>query len=434
MNFLSVIEAKRDGRALSRDEIRWVVEAVTRGTVPDYQVAAFLMAIHFRGLTPEETTTLTMAMRDSGETLEFPPESRPVVDKHSTGGVGDKVSLVLAPLLACLGFRVPMVSGRGLGITGGTLDKLDAIPGFRSVLPRERILEIVQECGCVICGQTETMVPADRKLYALRDVTGTVPSIPLIVASILSKKLAENLQGLVLDVKFGRAAFMRTHEQAAELARQMAELGRATGVSTSAFLTRMDVPLGRSAGNWLEVKESAACLEGQGPEDLEELVTLFAGQLLRDTGRAASLDAGRVVAQQELRSGRPAGKFREMIAAQGGDLEAFQQKLEGRRHGAVVLEATAGRSGYIYDCDARAVGELVRDLGGGRLRKDSALDYEAGVDRLARPGERVARGDLIGRVHARDPQAANAAVERLARAVVIADAAPEVPRLVAAAI
>lgn len=434
MNFLSLIESKRDGITLSRDEIGWIVDAVTRGTVPDYQVSAFLMAVYFRGLTPEETACLTLAMRDSGEVLEFPPDSRPVVDKHSTGGVGDKVSLVLAPLLACMGFRVPMVSGRGLGITGGTLDKLDAIPGFCSVLPRERILQIVQECGCVICGQTETMVPADRRFYALRDVTGTVPSIPLIVASILSKKLAESLEALVLDVKFGRAAFMRTREQAAELARQMAELGRATGMSTSVFLTRMDVPLGRSAGNWLEVKESAACLEGQGPEDLEELVTLFAGQLLRETGRAASLDAGRVAAQQELRSGRPARKFREMIAAQGGDPEAFQQKLAGLEPAAVVLEAKAGRGGYVHDCDARAIGELVRDLGGGRLRKDSALDYEAGVDRLAKPGERVARGDLVGRVHASDPQAANAALERLTRAVVIADAPPEVPGLVAAGI
>src|SRR5437870_10251058 len=218
MNFLALIEAKRDGERLSSSQINELIAVYTAGQIPDYQMAAFLMAVYFRGLTPNETSALTLAMRDSGDKLDFPRDPRPLVDKHSTGGVGDKVSLPLAPLLACLGFRVPMISGRGLGITGGTLDKLDSIPGFKTALPTERIIQIVQEVGCVICGQTERMVPADKFLYALRDVTGTVPSLPLIVASILSKKLAEGLQALVLDVKFGTAAFMATLDKARELA------------------------------------------------------------------------------------------------------------------------------------------------------------------------------------------------------------------------
>jgi pyrimidine-nucleoside phosphorylase len=262
VNFLSLIEAKREGQALDAAQIEEIVAAFTAGRIPDYQMAAFLMAVYFRGLQRAEVRALTLAMRDSGELLKFPSDPRPLVDKHSTGGIGDKVSLPLAPLLACLGFRVPMISGRGLGITGGTLDKLDSIPGFQTLLPTARIKEIVQSVGCVICGQTASMVPADKALYALRDVTGTVPSIPLIVGSILSKKLAESLDALVLDVKFGRAAFMPTLEKARELARALVTLSNECGVNTRALLTDMDTPLGRAAGNWLEVKESVAYLEG----------------------------------------------------------------------------------------------------------------------------------------------------------------------------
>src|SRR6266446_8032735 len=249
MNFLSLIEAKRDGKTLNTGQIKEIIVAYTSGQIPDYQMAAFLMAVYFRGLNTAETTALTLAMRDSGDVLKFPDDPRPLVDKHSTGGVGDKVSLPLAPLLACLGFRVPMTSGRGLGITGGTLDKLDSIPGFKTSLAAERIIEIVQTVGCVICGQTERMAPADKGLYALRDVTGTVPSIPLIVASILSKKLAEGLDALVLDVKFGAAAFMQQFEKARELACAMVALGNECSVKTRALLTNMDCPLGRAAGN-----------------------------------------------------------------------------------------------------------------------------------------------------------------------------------------
>ena len=272
--------------------------------------------------------------------LKFPKDKRPLVDKHSTGGIGDKVSLPLAPLLACLGFRVPMISGRGLGITGGTLDKLDSIPGFQTLLPAEKIVAQVQKVGCVICGQTDKMVPADKKIYALRDASGTVPSIPLITASILSKKLAESLDALILDVKFGCAAFMQTKADARKLAKAMVALGNQCGTNTRAILTDMNTPLGRAAGNWLEVKESVECLEAgradlpvsqaaqqRGPTDLRSLVLDCAAHLLVQTGKSKSLAAARKLAEDCLNSGEPRKKWDEMIAAQGADLNAFNRKL-----------------------------------------------------------------------------------------------------------
>ena len=285
------MKQKREGKTLAPEQIQEFIREFTAGKIPDYQMAAMLMAIYFRGLNTTETTALTLAMRDSGDVLKFPKDTRPLVDKHSTGGIGDKVSLPLAPLLACLGFRVPMISGRGLGITGGTLDKLDSIPGFKTLLPAEKIVAQVQKVGCVICGQTDTMVPADKKIYALRDASGTVPSIPLIIASILSKKLAENLDALILDVKFGCAAFMQTKSDARKLAKAMVALGNECGTNTRAILTDMNTPLGRAAGNWLEVKESVACLEcacdrqrkARPLHDLRELVIDSAAHLLVQT-------------------------------------------------------------------------------------------------------------------------------------------------------
>src|SRR5215469_18729561 len=304
MNFLSLIEWKRDGKILTGAQLRDIVSSYAGGQIPDYQMAAFLMAIYFRGLNAAETAALTLAMRDSGDTLKFPKDKRPLVDKHSTGGIGDKVSLPLAPLLACLGFRVPMISGRGLGITGGTLDKMDSIPGFKTLLPVEKIVAQVQKVGCVICGQTEKMVPADKKKYALRDASGTVPSIPLIVSSILSKKLAENLDALILDVKFGNAAFMQTKPEAVKLAKAMVVLGNDCGVNTRAILSDMNTPLGRAAGNWLEVKESVACLENQsGLVDLRRLVVDCTAHLLVQTRKAKNLNAGKKIAEDCLNSG-----------------------------------------------------------------------------------------------------------------------------------
>jgi pyrimidine-nucleoside phosphorylase len=420
-SFLALIEAKRDGGALTSDAITWFVRDFTAGRIPDYQAAAMLMVIFFRGMSAGETRALTLAMRDSGEVLKFPDDQRPVVDKHSTGGVGDKVSLPLAPLLACLGFRVPMISGRGLGITGGTLDKLESIPGFTTQLDPSRIIEQVQSLGLAMAGQTETMVPADKKLYALRDVTGTVPSIPLITASILSKKLAEGLDALIMDVKFGAAAFMQTKEQARELAQVIVTLARDCGVNTRALITDMNTPLGRAAGNWLEVRESIDCLEGRGPADLRELVIDCAAQLLHQTGRADSLVVAREQAAHCLDSGQPRRKWDELIVAQGGDLDAFQRKLAAGPTAPMARELKADRTGYIARCDAKIIGEVIRDLGGGRLRKETVIQPDVGIDELAKPGEFRKAGEVLCRIHASTAASAEAASLRLKEAIAIAD-------------
>jgi pyrimidine-nucleoside phosphorylase len=434
VKFLSLIEAKRDGQALEPRQIQEIIDSFTAGRIPDYQMAAFLMAVYFRGLSSKETSALTLAMRDSGDQLEFPDDERPLVDKHSTGGVGDKVSLPLAPLLACLGFRVPMISGRGLGITGGTLDKLDSIPGFKTSLPADQIVEIVQKVGCVICGQTERMVPADRALYSLRDVTGTVPSIPLIVASILSKKLAEGLSALVLDVKFGAAAFMPTRDKARTLAKAMVALGNECGVHTRALLTRMDAPLGRAAGNWLEVKEAVACLEGSSSagQDLRELVLACAAQLLVQTRRCKVLSIALKRAEECLNAGEPRQKWNEMLTAQGADLEGFSRKLGADHTAPFVIELKAPKSGWVTGSDAREIGEIIRDLGGGRITKESMIDYDVGVDRLAKPGEAVRRGSVLARIHAKDQEQGVTATERMKNAFAVSNRKQGSARLVEA--
>ncbi|HTX20645.1 MAG TPA: thymidine phosphorylase [Candidatus Aquilonibacter sp.] len=424
MNFFPLIEAKREGKTLAPVQIQEFVREFTAGKIPDYQMSAMLMAIYFRGLNSTETTALTLAMRDSGDVLKFPKDPRPLVDKHSTGGIGDKVSLPLAPLLACLGFRVPMISGRGLGITGGTLDKLDSIPGFQTLLSAEKIVAQVQKVGCAICGQTDQMVPADKKIYALRDASGTVPSIPLIVASILSKKLAENLDTLVLDVKFGCAAFMQTKSDARKLAKAMVALGNDCGVNTRAILTDMNTPLGRAAGNWLEVKESVVILNGgtgvppvvasNAPAtDLREIVLICAAHLLVQTRKVKNLNVAREIAADCLNSGVPRAKFNEMLAAQGADLNAFNQKLARDSTAPVVAELESPRAGFVSRCDARIVGEVIRDLGGGRLTKDSVINYDVGIDQIAKPGARVEKSATLCRIHAANPVQAGTAIARL---------------------
>ncbi len=440
MNFLSLIESKREGKILAPEQIQEFIREFTAGKIPDYQMAALLMAIYFRGLNTAETTALTLAMRDSGDVLKFPRDQRPLVDKHSTGGIGDKVSLPLAPLLACLGFRVPMISGRGLGITGGTLDKLDSIPGFKTLLPAAQIIAQVQKVGCVICGQTDKMVPADKKIYALRDASGTVPSIQLITASILSKKLAESLDALILDVKFGRAAFMQTKADARKLAKAMVALGNKCGTNTRAMLTDMNTPLGSAAGNWLEVKESVDCLEtGRAdlpvsqrvPTDLLALVINSAAHLLVQTHKSKSLAAARKLAEECLHSGEPRKKWDDMIVAQGADLKAFNQKLALDSTAKTVVELKSEKSGYVSKCDARIIGEVIRDIGGGRLTKDSQINYDVGVDQIAKPGERVEKSGILCRVHAADSVQAKTAIARLKTAFEISPKRPAKTPLVA---
>ena len=393
MHIPSLIEKKRDGGVLTPDEIRALIGGYVRGEVPDYQVASLAMAVFFRGMDDAETTALTMEMRDSGDVFSWPAGTPPKVDKHSTGGVGDKVSLILAPLLACEGVWVPMISGRGLGFTGGTLDKLESIPGFRVNLVWTEMLAQLEKVGCFIAGQTDNLCPADKKLYALRDVTGTVASLPLIVASIMSKKLAESLDRLVLDVKFGRGAFMQKREEAQRLADAMVSVGRAAGVATHALLNPMDQPLGRTAGNALEVAECVDVLQGGGPQDLIDLTLDLAAKLVATP---------REKLQQRLHDGSAWQKFFAMVEAQGGDASALEKMREVHR-APVVTVLRAPAAGILSKIDALEVGRLCVELGAGRAKAGDAVDFSVGVECLRKEGEVVAAGDPVLRVHSRGP-------------------------------
>lgn len=391
MQAAAIIERKRDGRTLDEDEIRWLIRAYTDGEVPDYQMAAFAMAVYFQGMSAEETASLTRAMLESGERLEWPASAPRVVDKHSTGGVGDKVSLVLAPLLACDDLWVPMISGRGLGITGGTLDKLESIPGFRVGLSGSEALAQLESIGVVMMGQTASICPADKKLYALRDVTATVPSRPLIVASILSKKLAESLDALVLDVKFGSGAFMKTRDEAGLLGEAMREVGEAMGVATKVLYHPMDEPTGHAVGNALEVVEAIGSLRGGGPADLRKIVL--------DLAETVSL-SDRAQHEQWLDDGSALRKFAEMVECQGGDAASLED-FEKVRRAEVIREIRADRSGAIAEVDAETVGRAANALGAGRNRADDAVDFSVGFDGIVKVGQAVEAGDCLARVHAR---------------------------------
>ena len=419
MNFLSLIEAKRDGGRHSPAEIAWIIGELVGGRLPDYQVSAWLMAVFFRGLERDELATLTVAMRDSGERLEFPDDSRPLVDKHSTGGVGDKVSLPLAPLLASLGFRVPMISGRALGITGGTLDKLESIPGFTTQLTRDQIVGQVQAIGVAMAGQTERMVPADRILYALRDATGTVPNLSLITASILSKKLAESLDALVFDVKFGRAAFMKTRAEAQRLAETMEQLARDCGVPTRTILSDMNCPLGSAVGNWLEVKESVDCLSGGGPGDLRELVLNCAAQLIEMAGQTTSLADSRRKAEVALDSGAALAKWEQLLETQGTRMDEYRQMLRRESIAAVTLEITAESAGRLCDIDGQQIGAVLRDHGAGRLNQGSVIRPEIGLDQICPLNAAVSQGAVLARVHAGGPEEARAMAAKLQAAFIL---------------
>lgn len=414
MNPAVFIAAKRDGGAHTAGEIAGWISAYVAGRIGDEQMAAWAMAVYLNGMTPEETTALTGAMVDSGSRLQRGVSDRPRVDKHSTGGVGDKVSILLAPLLACSGLEVPMLSGRGLGATGGTLDKLESIPGFRTDLDAAEIDRVLSAVGCVITGTTDDMVPADRKLYALRDVTGTVGSIPLITGSILSKKVAEDLDALVFDVKFGGGSFMKTPQRARALADSLVVVGRTYGVATSALLTDMDQPLGRMIGHANELDESVTALEGQGPQDLMEVTLALGAELLVATAVAPDETAARGRLQDDIDSGAGRETLARMVAAQGGDLEA-------PRPLAPASEVVAAEAGWIAAIDAEALGLAVIDLGGGRKCQGDRVNPSVGLEILVRPGDQVESGQPLMRVFG-DP--ALLAGLDLARTVEIAESAP----------
>ncbi len=404
-----IIEKKREGKTLSESEIRAFISGYTLGEIPDYQMSALAMAIYFRGMTAEETTHLSLAMLESGEVFRYPDVDRQIVDKHSTGGIGDKVSLVLAPLLACDDLWVPMISGRGLGITGGTLDKLESIPGFTVGLTMEEALAQLGEIGVVMMGQTPEICPADRKLYALRDVTATVPSQPLIVASIMSKKLAESLDALVLDVKFGRGAFMKTRDEAESLAEAMVRVGAAMGVRTEACLNPMVEPLGATVGNALEVAEAVETLRGGGPPDLRRLVIDLASRVsLADKAKLG----------EWLDGGAAWEKFRALVRAQGGDACSLEDMA--RVHAAaVVRDISAPSAGEVTAVDAEIIGRASLSLGAGRSRAEEDIDPRVGFDGIVKTGTMVARGDLLGRVHAADAAQAEIAARQFLSAVEI---------------
>ncbi len=425
-----IIEKKRDGRELTAEEIVFFIQGYTRGDIPDYQMAALAMAIYFRGMTPDETVVLTEAMMRSGIVLDTSGIPKPKADKHSTGGIGDKISLPLAPMLACAGVAVPMLSGRGLGITGGTLDKLEAIPGYRTRLSENEFLDIVCRCGCSIAGPTERLAPADRKLYALRDVTGTVPSIPLITASILSKKLAEGVEHLVFDVKFGAGAFMRTRADARHLADSLVRVGRAMGRNVRALLTDMNQPLGRTVGNALEVAESAEILHGRGSPETVELTLALGAELLTMAGVAADADAARRVLVRGIETGAAAEKFAEMIRLHGGDGEVVSD-YNRLPAAAIRKPLVAPGAGYIVGVDAERVGRACTWLGAGRRRVEDTVDPAVGISDLVKVGERVEKGDLLATVHANDPARLEEALKLLREAFTLGEAAPAPGPLVA---
>ncbi len=423
MRAYDLIQKKRDGAALSAGEIAWLVDGFVEGSVPDYQMAAFLMAVYFRGMTPEETAALTWAMVRSGKTLDLGPLAGRAVDKHSSGGVGDKTSLVLVPLVASAGVPVPKLSGRGLGHTGGTLDKLEAIPGFSTALSEAAFVEQVERIGCAIAGQSAALVPADARLYALRDVTATVDSVPLIASSIMSKKLAAGSSAILLDVKCGRGAFMKTEADARILAEAMVAIGRASSRRTAAVISAMDHPLGRAVGNALEVAEAIATLRGEGPQDLEKLCLVLGGWMLVLGGRAASPEEGSEELLRRLRSGDALRKFEALIRAQGGDPRVVADP--GRLPSAPCrLPVPAPASGVVAGIDAEAIGLAAMQLGAGRARKGEAVDPAVGVVIERSAGVAVKAGEHLATIHARSEEAGLAAARQVAAAFAIAESAP----------
>jgi len=425
-----IIHAKRDGRAIAAPDLRALVDGFTRGDVPDYQMAAFCMAVFFRGMDDAEVGALTDAMLRSGDVLDLSDVPGAKVDKHSTGGVGDKVSLALAPLAAACGVKVPMISGRGLGHTGGTLDKLEAIPGFRTDLTVDRFRALVREVGACLVGQTERLAPADRRLYALRDVTATVESIPLIAASIMSKKLAEGIDALVLDVKVGSGAFMKTPADARALARTLVAIGRGMGKRVSALLTDMSQPLGRAVGNALEVVETVELLRGGGPPDLRDVTVELTAEMLVLGGAAPDGAAARTAVLAAIADGRGLAKLEEIVRAQGGDPRALQDPDRLPR-APRTYDVGAAAGGFVREIDAEALGLAAVALGAGRARVEDRVDSAVGLVVHKRLGDPVGRGEPLCTVHEGDrsePRARVAARVEAAFRIGAAGVAP--PQLV----
>jgi thymidine phosphorylase len=423
-----VIRKKRDGEPLAADEIAFIVKGLTSGAVSEGQAAAFAMAVFFRGMARDEAVALTVAMRDSGTVLDWSDLDGPVLDKHSTGGVGDNVSLMLAPALAACGAFVPMISGRGLGHTGGTLDKLDSIPGYNTAPDNALFRKVVKEVGCAVIGQTADLAPADKRLYAIRDVTATVESIPLITASILSKKLAAGLGGLVLDVKTGTGAFMQKLEDSRALARSLVEVANGSGLPTSALITDMNEPLATAAGNAVEVLNAIEFLTGAHIDQrLWDVTVALGGELLALGKIAASDGEGRQLIETAFRSGRAAEIFGQMTAALGGPADIMKRPAQYLKAAPVIRDVSAGISGTVSAIDTRAIGLAVVELGGGRMRPSDAIDHTVGFTKLAGLGAKLDPNTPLAIVHAKDDAAAERATEALRAAYTLGDTPPENP-------
>jgi pyrimidine-nucleoside phosphorylase len=417
-----VIARKRDGHALSADEIAAFVRGATDGSWADYQLSAMLMAIFIRGMSTPETVALTDAMMKSGVIADLSSVRAPKVDKHSTGGVGDKISLHLAPMVAACGVAVPMISGRGLGHTGGTLDKLESIPGFRVGLSLDEYREHVERVGCALIGQTKELAPADKKLYALRDVSGSVECLPLICASIMCKKLAEGIDALVLDVKFGHGALLKNKDEARLLARTMVDIGNAMGKPTRALLTSMDEPLGRAVGNALEIAESIACLRGEGPADVMEVTYALGAEMLCLAKVAKDAKDGEAKLREVVANGAALAKFREIVAAQGGDARVCDAPDEVLPQAKFTRELRAAKAGWVTEVIALDVALAALQLGAGRVRAEDAVDHAVGFTRLVKICERVEAGSVLALIHANDIARLETAAHILEEAIVIGSA------------
>lgn len=423
MRMYDIIQHKRDNKELSGEEIQFFVEKYTAGNIPDYQAAALAMAIFFNGMTPEETAALTLAMAHSGDVMDLTPIKGVKVDKHSTGGVGDKTSLVLGPMVAALGVPVAKMSGRGLGHTGGTIDKLESFPGFQTGIPEQEFFDNVNRIGIAIAGQTGNLAPADKKLYALRDVTATVESIPLIASSIMSKKIAAGADVIVLDVKVGSGAFMKDEESAVKLADTMVRIGDAVGKKTMAVVSDMDEPLGFAVGNALEVKEAIDTLAGNGPQDLYELCLELGSHMVAGAGKAQNCAEAKEMLAGTIKDGSAFRKLAELVEAQGGNPEAVYD-TELLPKASIEYEYRADTEGYVSRIVCDIVGTSAMVLGGGRENKDSVIDLSVGIVLEAKKGAYVHKGDVLARFYANDENKLSDAIKRFADAYVIEDTRP----------
>ena len=429
MNPAELIRKKRGGGKLTREEIRLFVDGYLAGTVPDYQMSAFLMAVYFQKMDFEETTLLTECMLRSGIVVDLSSVPGVKVDKHSSGGVGDKVSLILAPMVAACGVPVPMISGRGLGHTGGTLDKLESIPGFRTNLSLDEYKSVVAEIGVVMIGQTGEIVPADKKMYALRDVTGTVENISLIAGSIMSKKIAEGIDALVLDIKTGRGAFMQSDGEAVELAKTLIAIGKQFDKKTVGFITDMNQPLGYAVGNWLEVVECIDCLQGKNVPDLMEVTNVLGGAMVMLGGKAATVNEGIARCRQAISSGSAFSKFKEMVKRQDGEISYIDDPKKYRLD-AVQQEIKSSVSGIVQSIDALEIGFTAIELGAGRMKVDDVIDPGAGIMLKKKIGDTVRAGEPLAVVYANHASRATPAAGRVQRAIVVEDKPAEKPPLI----